>query len=184
MTSSNGKAINTRRFNEEVLFAAEPTVLVSSQDMGSLKEEAAGNRRKRVRLCAHNEIEDNLHEMFIIHAKDTYVRPHKHRGKIESFHVIEGTVDLVVFDDQGNIERVSQMGDYLSGLPFYHRISEPAFHTLLITSDVLAFHEVTNGPFDRADLIFPPWSPEETEDELVAAYMAQLRRSADLVLSQ
>lgn len=183
MTLSSGESIKARRFNEEVLFATKETVLVSGHDVGTLKEEAAGNRRKRVRLCAHNSVEDNLHEMFIIHAKDTYVRPHKHRGKIESFHVVEGTVDVVVFDDDGNIEQVTRMGDYQSGLPFYHRISEPAFHTLLITSDVLVFHEVTNGPFDRADLIFAPWSPEEGDLESAVEYMGQLARAAELVLT-
>ena len=174
--------MNTERFrkeSEEVLYDLEPVVRISRKDVDFLKETAEHNERKRIRLCAHGSIEDSLHEMVITHAKGTYVRPHKHLGKIESFHVIEGTVDVVVFDDDGNITGVTRMGDYQSGQPFYHRISEPSYHTLLITSDVLVFHEITNGPFRREDMVYAEWSPEESETEDVVEFIDSLTRSVD-----
>lgn len=173
---------NDKRFkkeSEEVLYDLEPVVKISRQDVDFLKESAEHNKRKRIRLCAHGSIEDSLHEMVITHAKDTYVRPHKHLGKIESFHVIEGTVDVVVFDDEGNVTGVTRMGDYQSGLPFYHRISEPSYHTLLITSDVLVFHEITNGPFRREDMVYAGWSPEEIKTEKVTEFMKEITRSVE-----
>jgi len=174
--------MNTERFrkeSDEVLYDLEPVVRISRKDVDFLKETAEHNERKRIRLCAHGSIEDSLHEMVITHAKGTYVRPHKHLGKIESFHVIEGTVDVVVFDDDGNITGVTRMGDYQSGQPFYHRISEPSYHTLLITSDVLVFHEITNGPFRREDMVYADWSPEESEIEGVADFIDSLTLSVD-----
>lgn len=169
-----------RRESEEVLYDLEPVVRVSRQDVDFLKETAEHNKRKRIRLCTHGSIEDTLHEMVITHAKGTYVRPHKHLGKIESFHVIEGTVDVVVFDDAGNITGTTRMGDYQSGRTFYHRLSQPTYHTLLITSDVLVFHEITNGPFRREDTIWAPWAPEERDVESVSRFTEELARSVDL----
>jgi cupin fold WbuC family metalloprotein len=175
-------ANNDTRFTREsaeVLYDLQPIVRVTRKDVDFLKETAKHNGRKRIRLCTHGSIEDTLHEMVITHAKGTYVIPHKHVGKIESFHVIEGTVDVVVFDDAGTVTGVSSMGDYQSGLPFYHRISEPAFHTLLITSDVLVFHEITNGPFNRSDTLWASWAPEETETALVVDFMTNLELSLE-----
>lgn len=112
--------------------------------------------------------------MLIVHERGVYVPPHKHPGKTESTHIIEGLVDVVVFNDDGKIESVIRMGDYASGRMFYYRMAVPLFHTLIIRSDVLVFHETTNGPFDRRDTIFAPWAPEESDMKAVNIYMADL----------
>ena len=87
-----------------------------------LKEKGLMNKRQRSRLCAHNEVGDTLHEMLIIHTKDTYVRPHKHLNKSESFHIVEGSLNVILFDEEGQITDVIQMGNYLSGNFFYYRL--------------------------------------------------------------
>jgi len=177
--------MNSKRFrkeSDEVLYDLEPVVRISRKDVDFLKEKAEHNERKRIRLCAHSDIGDNLHEMVITHARGTYVRPHKHLGKIESFHVIEGSVDVVVFDEEGIITGVTRMGDYQSGLPFYHRISDPTYHTLLITSDVLVFHEITNGPFRREDMVYADWSPEESDRQASAEFMTNVSKQSEQLL--
>lgn len=166
--------INAREISEEVLHAEEDIVKVARHAIAFLKDKAAQNRRKRVRLCAHRDLEDALHEMLIVHTKDTYVRPHKHLHRCESFHVIEGVGDVVVFDEVGNIVKVVPLGDYGSERAFYYRLSQPYFHTLLIRSDVLVFHETTTGPFRRSDTVFAPWAPPEEDEDGRRAYMARL----------
>ena len=150
-----------KQFNEEVFFPDEKIVRVERRDINILSKGAKHTKRSRMRLCAHRDIDEQIHEMLIIHNKDTYVTPHKHEGKSESFHIIEGNANVVIFDDTGNIAEVIPMGDYSSGRIFYYRLSEPYYHTLLIESDHLAFHETTNGPFKRSDTILAPWAPEE-----------------------
>jgi cupin fold WbuC family metalloprotein len=112
--------------------------------------------------------------MFIVHTRSTYVRPHKHLGKSESFHVLEGRADVVIFDDEGHIVEVIQTGDYGSRFPFYYRLSTPLFHTLLIRSAFLLFHESTGGPFVRSDTQFAPWSPDESSKPETVAFMERL----------
>ena len=176
MTSS--KAMRIRKFSEEVLFTEDDLVAVDSNGIDFLKEQALGTARERMRICAHKDVSDTLHEMIIVHHKGAYVRPHKHLGKIESCHIIEGEVDLVVYDDDGSVIDVVRMGDYSSGKTFYHRMSESRFHTLLIRSEVLVFHEITNGPFDKSSTAFPAWAPEEGDHEGVRRFMEDLARSA------
>lgn len=151
-----------KQLNNEILYPDDQIIKVGRQDIEFLKEKAGCNKRKRIRLCAHMDVEDKIHEMLIVHAKNTYVRPHKHLEKSESFHVIEGSVDVVVFNESGDIIDIVEMGDYLSGRIFYFRISDPYYHTILITSDFLVFHETTKGPFKKSDTVFAPWAPDES----------------------
>mgnify|MGYP001241321971 CR=1 FL=1 len=169
----------TWAFNDEVIYVSDNSVAVRPDDVISLKNQAQNNPRKRIRLCTHLDVSDTLHEMFIVHTKDTYVRPHKHMNKSESLHVIEGTVDLFTFDETGNIVGLTQLGDYASGRSFYHRISESLYHTLVISSDTLIFHEVTNGPLNRADTVRAPWAPDEDDVSATTEYMENLARSID-----
>ena len=150
-----------KQFNEEVYFPDEKIIKLDRSDINNLREAAKYTKRSRMRLCAHGSIDEKIHEMFIIHNKETYVTPHKHLAKSESFHIIEGNANVVIFDDAGNVTEVIPMGDYSSGRIFYFRLSDPYYHTLLIESDHLIFHETTNGPFKRSDTIVAPWAPGE-----------------------
>jgi cupin fold WbuC family metalloprotein len=129
-----------------------------------------------MRVCTHRDPGDSLHEMLIVHTKDTYVRPHKHAAKSESFHVIEGEMDVVVFDDHGAVTDVLRLGDYRSGRTFYYRMHEPLFHTLLIRSEVVIFHEITAGPFRPQDTIFAPWEPPPDDVAARAGHVRALEK--------
>lgn len=168
-----------RSLNPEVLYTETASTAVDRSDIDRFKQLSSLNPRKRVRLCAHRSPDDRLHEMLIVHERGAYVRPHKHPGKSESTHIIEGMVDVVMFDDDGQIESVIPMGDYASGRVFYYRVAVPVFHTLIIRSDVLVFHETTNGPFDRADTVFAPWAPQDSDVNSVSAFMAGLNDRLD-----
>jgi cupin fold WbuC family metalloprotein len=174
MTRVAGSLARSRAESGEVRYATDAVVLVDRDDVADLTRGALENARRRIRLCTHHGVDDRLHEMFIVHTNDAYVRPHKHPGKSESFHIIEGDVDVVVFDDDGGVADVIRMGAYASGRPFYYRIAEPLYHTLLIRSEVLVFHETTSGPFRRADTVFAPWAPEDGDPSAVRRYLADL----------
>ncbi|HVZ23104.1 MAG TPA: WbuC family cupin fold metalloprotein [Vicinamibacterales bacterium] len=160
----------------EVLYATDRIVTVDRAAVEELKRAASRNPRGRIRLCAHPDVDDRLHEMLIVHNRQAYVRPHKHLGKSESFHVIEGDVDVVIFDDDGAVADVIPMGAYGSGRAFFYRIATPIYHTLLIRSDVLVFHEATNGPFDRADTMFAPWAPEDSHPQEVQVFLTRVNQ--------
>lgn len=175
--------MRVKQVSEEVLYADEPIVKVGRQEIELLKEKAGTNQRQRVRLCAHKDVSDKLHEMLIVLKKNAYIRPHRHLDKVESFHIIEGAVDVVIFDEAGKITEVVQMGDYSSERKLYYRLSVPNFHTLLIRSDFLVFHETTNGPFDRAQSIYADWSPEEHDGTAGSEFMSHLADDVDNFLA-
>lgn len=165
-----------RKLNEEVLVAEGPLSQISRADIEPLKRQAPLTPRRRIRICAHPDAADRLHEMIIVQTRGVYIRPHKHLKKSESAHVIEGTVDVVFFDEGGRVTEVVQLGEYGSGRQFFYRLEEPRYHTLLITSEFLVYHEVTNGPFVREDTVYAPWAPKESDIEACAQFQKNLAR--------
>ncbi len=153
--------IKVYRESAEVLYPEEDIVFVSQSDLDELKKFAQLNSRQRVRLCAHRNPGDAMHEMFIVHMRDCYVRPHKHIGRSESMSILEGEVDVVLFHEDGAIRQVIPMGAQGTGKVFYQRLSDPIYHTLIIRSEFLVFHESTEGPFQRENTVFPVWAPVE-----------------------
>jgi len=166
------------KISSEVFAVRDSLVSIGPAEIDFLKKEVRHTERKRIRLCAHRDIEDPLHEMMILLSRDTYIRPHKHVNKLESLHLVEGEADAVFFDEDGGIREVIAMGGYQSGSTFYYRINDPCYHTLVITSEYIVFHEATTGPFRKSDTIYAAWAPEEGDRPASTAYMEELQRAA------
>ena len=166
--------LTQNKLNQEVYHSKENFFSLTKEDINKLIDLAKKTTRNRVRLCSHSSGQDSLHEMFIVHPKNAYVRPHMHMNKIESMLVLDGEVDYVMFDKKGNIENVVSMGSFGSTKPFYHSMRKDKFHTIIIKSDWLVFLEITNGPFDKKDTIFAKWSPMDNEDKKITNFMKKI----------
>ncbi len=165
-----------KEFSDEVYYKVGSMVSLDKEAIAQMKVKGLKNERQRVRICTHNDVTSSVHEMMIVHTQGTYVRPHKHIQKSESFHVIEGCAILVLFDEAGSVVRMIELGDYASGKQFYYRLDEDYYHTLLITSPIIVFHETTKGPFNRDETVFPVWAPEEKDMLLVQRFMGDLKK--------
>jgi len=160
----------------EVFLAEGPISEVGDNEINTLKAAVKASAKKRARINAHPDGDDALHEMIIAIDHTSYIRPHKHPGKSEAFHIVEGEVDIVVFRDDGEIHQIVPLGAPGSGRAFYYRMSKPFFHTLVIRSDTLIVHEITNGPFRPEGTIFADFAPEDSETGKAEAYQADLLR--------
>lgn len=163
--------MNIKKINDEVFYTCDGITKISNSEIEFLKNNASGNRRKRVRLCCHRDTENLVHEMLVVLAKGTYIRPHKHLNKSESFHIIAGNLKVIIFEDSGGISEVIPMGDYSSTYVFYYRLSEDFFHTVIPVSEFVVFHESTQGPFRAKDTLFASWAPGDDEYEAQVSYM-------------
>lgn len=166
-----------------VRYASSPILVVDAGQITELIEAAARAPTGRARICAHAGPDALVHEMLIALTAGTYVRPHRHHGKTESFHVIRGRGRVVLFEDDGSIHRVVPLEEPRQGTAFYYRLAEPRFHTVLVDSAPFVIHETTNGPFRPGDAEVAPWAPAaEADPEIVSAYVSGLRRAAAGVL--
>ena len=164
------------RINDEVFVVKDQIIQLDSRSIEFVKNLSIKNPRGRARICAHKSPEDSLHEMIIAIRSDSYIRPHRHKNKVESFHLLESEADVVILSDEGEIEKIIRLGHENN---FFYRLETPRYHTLIIHSDVLVIHEITNGPFDAEASEFASFSPSEQSDGVVQ-YIETLKEKVSL----
>ncbi|MCH9670235.1 MAG: WbuC family cupin fold metalloprotein [Gammaproteobacteria bacterium] len=142
-----------------IFYSKRAFVVADTDIVEFLKEQARTNEVGRARVCAHPNAEAEQHDMLIVSHRDTYVAPHRHLSKSESFIVIEGCAKVLIFDESGHVDDVFDMGAASSGLPFFYRMPIGTYHSLDIASEVLVFVESTKGPFRKEDMQSAPWAP-------------------------
>ena len=119
-----------------------------------------------------------MRETLTVSTGATYVRPAKRINGDESFHILEGEADFVIFDEQGNIIASVPLGDYDSGLRFYIRVPASAYHTINIKSETLVIQEVQTGPFHAGETVYAPWAPQESDAASVGLFRNRLLAAA------
>ncbi|EMO24538.1 hypothetical protein LEP1GSC168_3341 [Leptospira santarosai str. HAI134] len=162
------------KVSEEVYHSTQNLLSLHKGGIRELIEIAKKTKRQRARICSHFNSNELLQEMFIVHPKGAYIRPHKHIDKPESMMILEGEVDFITFDENGNVEAKMSMGAYHTGKIFYDSMRSSIYHTLMIRSEWLVFLEITKGPFRKEDTIFAPWSPEDHDVESVREFMNKI----------
>jgi cupin fold WbuC family metalloprotein len=175
--------VSLKQINDEVYYSEGGIVKISNHDIAFLIEKASINVRKRARICTHQSLSDTIHEMLIVHTNGNYIRPHKHKNKTESWNIIKGMADVVMFDETGKINEVISVGDMSSSEIFYYRTNSPIFHSMLIRSKHFVFHEITSGPFNKNDTIFAPWSPDENDSLKVDEFMKEFTKNINEFLT-
>ena len=139
--------------NTSVFFLEDRDIItITHPDIDKLKKAAAEASLRRSRCCLHQSHDDNVQEMVIAFCQDSNVPIHRHRNKSESFHIIEGKLEILFYDDQGNITERIEMGTFGTGLPFLYRLSSDKWHTVKPLSDFVVIHETTSGPFIKEDV--------------------------------
>jgi cupin fold WbuC family metalloprotein len=167
---------------------SDSVILFDASMIPALKAQAIAAPLKRARINLHASHDDRCQEMIIAEHKSTYVRPHRHPGRLESFHVIDGAATIVIFDDDGKVTQTIRMGP--AWFPQFkhqgdckaaclYRQRESIWHTVLVETDFLVVHEVVDGPFPY-ETQFAPWAPAATDTVAGEAYMVELRKRVGL----
>jgi cupin fold WbuC family metalloprotein len=171
--------LKLKKINDEVFLAIEEIVRLDQRAVDFIKEKATDNLRGRARICAHKKPTDHLHEMLIAIRSDSYIRPHRHHNKVESFHLIEGCADIVILTHHGEIaDRIRLSKDHC----FYYRLDAAYYHTLIIYSPLLVIHEITNGPFNPDSADYGEFSPDESEKNKIISYMTMMKEKISVYM--
>lgn len=173
--------MNTFKVAEDIVYFSDPIITLNKSAMNVLIEEAEKSSRDQSRFCTHVNENDLVHEMLILHKKNMYVRAHKHVNKMESLHMIEGEMDLVLFDEAGKLVNVIELGDYASGKCFYYRFNHEVFHSVVIRTEQAIFHEVTKGPFIKAENEYAIWAPEPSDQIEVLKFQQALNNHIEVL---
>lgn len=145
------------RVSDGVYQSFDDYYVVSTEDLDLLKNDCLINAKKRSRINCHLSSKSLVHEMIVCLHKTTEIDVHAHYHKSESFHILEGELAIVLFD-----ELLPKVNDiiYLSSesLVRFYRLNDSIFHLVVPLSEYCIFHETTQGPFVQGDSLVPPWA--------------------------
>jgi cupin fold WbuC family metalloprotein len=162
-------------------FDNQEIIAIEETSLPKLKMMAEKAPLRRARYCLHHQSQDLLHEMVIAFCQDSYVRPHKHKNKSESFHMIEGELLVVFFDNHGRVTRFLRMKAKGQDGCFLYRLSSELWHMVIPLTDHVVIHEVTNGPFIKEDSTFAAWSPDGNDKNEALRFMEQVKQDVGQV---
>ena len=156
------------------IFYGDSDIATADRDLiRYLKDRAFTTALGRARFCAHPAPDAAQHDMLIVTHQSSYIAPHRHRIKSETFLLLEGQVDAIIFDDSGQRCEILPMGAPDSGRCFFYRMPSGRFHSQKILSESIVFLESTLGPFDVASSEYAPWAPAPNQWEAGRAFIEQ-----------
>jgi len=121
-----------------------------------LKNDIIKNYKKNnsdLRVCLHQNPLDKHHDMIILQQKKNFYKPHKHKSKAETYHMISGKMIVIIFKNDGKI-----LNSKIIGGKDVFRVPSNTFHTMIPLTKYVIYHENKNGPFIRkGDSIYPNW---------------------------
>lgn len=145
------------------------------RQFADLQQAAAASPRLRSHLNVHESLDAAVQRLFIATEPDTYMRPHRHpeAHKWEFFTVLQGAIDLLLFDDDGTLQQRVPMAP--GGVQAVE-VAPGSWHAYLCREPGSLALEVKQGAYaPTAEEDFAPWSPPENSEAAVAfrKWMAQ-----------
>lgn len=150
---------------------------ITSGQLDELMREARLSKRGRAHLNTHDSLDAAVQRLFIATTPGTYIRPHRHREahKWEFFVLLEGSMDLLIFDNDGVItERAPLSTSALRAI----ELSPGQWHSYVCRETGTLALEVKQGEYlPTTEVDFAPWAPAESDD-VSAAYLEWMQTAA------
>jgi cupin fold WbuC family metalloprotein len=143
-----------KKKNDRVFYASAPPVELSMQTMLLLKELAAFRELPVFRVCMHENDDQHVHEMLMIHAGRSTTGPLRQSKTSLSYHMIEGALEVFLHNATGDVtgRYVLDSEDDFAARSI--RLDANVFRTVRTISPQAIFVEVASGPFSDGDTIW------------------------------
>lgn len=136
-----------RKKNERVYYACETPVALNMQSIFLMKELALYRGVPVFRVCLHENDDEEIHEMLMMHTRPVLVGPLKQDKKSLSYHMLDGVVDISLHDDTGTCNRTIRVNSNDSFSGRFVRLRANIFRSIQTISQYSIFLEVASGPF-------------------------------------
>jgi cupin fold WbuC family metalloprotein len=150
--------------------------LIDKALLDETSAKAKTDERLRKNFNIHHDYSDPVNRLLNAMEPGTYVRPHRHADppKNETFIVLRGALDILIFDNDGKIT----MRQTLSPESGNYGMDIPAglWHGMIVREPDTVVYETKTGPYSPlTDKDFAAWSPEPDELDAVQKYLEAIR---------
>lgn len=149
---------------------------IDLQLLDQTTKNAKSAERKRINFNFHQP-QDTLQRFLNAIEPDSYIRPHRHTNPLreEIFLVLRGTGAVIIFDDDGEVEKINLLDQNLG----YWGVDIPGgpYHAIVSCETGSVFYELKEGPYNpNTAKEFAPWSPPEDTPE-AKEFLSNLQKS-------
>ena len=128
------------------IFVKHLPAAVDVELLATLKQTMFFHNYRSIRLCLHDTPEALFHTMIIVEESGNYCRPHRHQDKGECFHILEGKLGIISFDNEGIvIDNVTLE----AGATLMYQIATNMYHSVIPLTPSVIYHESKLGPFRK-----------------------------------
>jgi cupin fold WbuC family metalloprotein len=139
-------------------------IKITTELLDTVTEQARTSPRLRMNYNFHEELSDPVQRLLNVVEPWTYIRPHKHTTKEESFVLLRGKVLAVSFNDDGTIRDHAVLSNSTGVLGI--EFEENTFHMITSLETGSAVFEIKEGPFvPHTEGSSAPWAPKEGTPE-------------------
>jgi len=155
-------------------------IKITTQLIDEVSAKAKVSPRMRMNYNFHPELSDPVQRLLNALEPWTYIRPHRHAAKEESFVLLRGTVLAVTFNDDGSIRdhAVLSRESGILGVEF----EENCYHMLTSLESGSVVYEIKEGPFiAHTEDTSAPWSPPEGSSD-ARPFLAGIFKELNLLM--
>ena len=153
--------------------------LITEELLDTVTSQAKENSRLRMNYNFHASMDAPIHRLLNALEPGTYLPPHRHTDKEETYLVLRGSLLAFFYDDAGNVtDKVClnpSEGKY--GL----EIPSNTWHSIIALESGTVIFEIKKGPYQplpSEDLA--SWAPQTSDTEGIKAF---IKRMLELLLS-
>lgn len=147
--------------------------LITEELLDNVTAQAKENARLRSNYNLHETMDSPVHRMLNALEPGTYLPPHRHSDKEETYLVLRGRLLALFYDEAGNVtEKIC-----LNPLEGRYGLEIPprTWHSIIVLESGTVIFEIKKGPYQPlSPEDMAPWAPASDDAEGVKAFMERM----------
>ncbi|WP_299088249.1 WbuC family cupin fold metalloprotein [uncultured Bacteroides sp.] len=147
--------------------------LISEELLDSVSHEARESSRLRMNYNFHESLDAPIQRLLNALEPGTYLPPHRHTDKEETYVVLRGSLLTFFYDDLGNV--IEKVNLNPSAGVYGVEIPSGTWHSIIALEPGTVIFEIKSGPYKPLppeDIA--PWAPAPSDLEGAAVFMKRM----------
>lgn len=147
--------------------------LITEELLDAVTSQAKENSRLRMNYNFHATMDAPIHRLLNALEPGTYLPPHRHRDKEETYLVLRGSLLACFYDGAGNVTERALLNP--SEGKYGLEIPPCTWHSIVVLESGTVIFEIKKGPYSPLspeDLA--SWAPAASDEEGAKAFMKRM----------
>lgn len=147
--------------------------LITEDLLDAVTAQAKDNSRLRMNYNLHASMDAEVHRLLNALEPGTYLPPHRHQDKEETYLCLRGSLIVFFFDAVGNVTE-KMLLDPVKG-QYGLEIPSGTWHSIIVLESGTVIFEIKKGPYQP----LPPedlasWAPSPSDEEGAKLFMKRM----------